>query len=618
MASNNATPDELKTKRGTWYIDSHHRNIIGQGAYGIVYKATDSDGRPIAAKRVDTKDKRRLSKISTELEKLIGLDHPNIVGVFDVHRDEDCLWIIMELCECGDFNKFLKSRTLTMEEQLDVMIQLAQGVDYLHQRNVIHRDIKPLNILVACDNPILVKLTDFDVSKFLDESYSTSAMSTDVGTLAFKAPEFFQKVASGKLRYHRNVDEYALGLTLLAMIQWAGKQQDDNKDGTDERNKLLLPQIETPRDDSERFAQSVGQLIAERIKYKVGDLNIVNTNTTDTAADAPNDIEDKMNDTVQSLKLVIQYLTHVEPESRLSAANIVKFLKRIKRESTQKTPKLKLDRIHTFDTRMDVAWSILKTGNGQLSVYGEVDDKNFLRVLNPNGEYIRDIRRECEHDIYCTRDMCRHPRDGNHFLEACSDCGQIRSFDTLNRRAETVCEETHVCLLCPGPLDKLIGLDHAGTMHEFEWIEDTQQMVIVRTVPVSLSNVWRMAYVEKHDILILLSQDPGRIKAVRVNDGSTLWEFNEEMYGKEILPHAVCHDSDGRVYISNIDNNTLLIFDSQEGELLQTNLLDADIMCIIDMCWNDSQPHLTLLQGGRRVSLCDVTFSASATGSQSD
>ena len=139
---------------------------------------------------------------------------------------------------------------------------IADGINYLYAQNIIHRDIKPGNILIASDLPIVPKLTDFDLSKYLDPDYETSVMSSNVGTLAFKSPEFFKRV-NGKLRYHRNVDIYAAGLTFLAMTQ--------AHDGS----RKLVPGTETPRDDSELFVQSIGQLIAERLKYKVQELNIV-------------------------------------------------------------------------------------------------------------------------------------------------------------------------------------------------------------------------------------------------------------------------------------------------------------------------------------------------------
>ena len=89
-------------------------------------------------------------------------------------------------------------------------------------------------------------------------------MTTNVGTLAFKAPEFFQRTSPGKIEYHRNVDIYAAGLTFLAILQ------------AEKGKKMLIPQIETPLDDSEFHAPSIGQLIAERVKYRVPILNIVN------------------------------------------------------------------------------------------------------------------------------------------------------------------------------------------------------------------------------------------------------------------------------------------------------------------------------------------------------
>ena len=86
--------------------------------------------------------------------------------------------------------------------------------------------------------------------------------------LEFKVPEFFQRTPEGKLVYHRNMDCYAIGLMFLALLQ-ANKE-----------TKQLKPRIKTPQDYSEKFTFSVGQLIAERVKYKVQELSVVVIDTT--------------------------------------------------------------------------------------------------------------------------------------------------------------------------------------------------------------------------------------------------------------------------------------------------------------------------------------------------
>ena len=299
-------PSVLTTKLGTLTIDNDVHNVIGHGAYGIVYNALDEHGNKFAAKRIKTDDKLKLSRISGDLEKLIQLTHPNIVKVYDICQKDGIIWIIMELCQHGDLHKFYKGKTLNPKEQLEVMTQIAKGVAYLHDNNIVHRDIKPENILIASEDPICVKLTDFDVSKFLDDFYKTSAMSTNVGTLAFKAPEFFQRTPEGKYKYHRKVDIFAAGLTFLAITQ----QQNGQK-------KPLLPRIETPQDDSELHAPSIGQLIAERIKYKVPDLNIVPVVALD---DVTNVCDGEI---TKEIKDIIRQMTNACPKDRLSATAVV-------------------------------------------------------------------------------------------------------------------------------------------------------------------------------------------------------------------------------------------------------------------------------------------------------
>ena len=190
---------------------------LGKGSFGTVHPATDADKMKVAAKRTDGRNQMKMQKITRDLEKLHQLSHSNIAKVLDVYQEETLIWVMMEFCNMGDLNSHFQAlhRKISDPELFGIMLDIAKGVEYLHNKNVIHRDIKPENILLNGGSPVVAKLTDFDLSKFLEEQYDTSVLTTDVDTKTYKAPEFWQRTADGKLNYHRNVDVYAMGLTFF-------------------------------------------------------------------------------------------------------------------------------------------------------------------------------------------------------------------------------------------------------------------------------------------------------------------------------------------------------------------------------------------------------------------
>ena len=271
------------------------RDVLGQGAFGIVYKGTDAKKNTIAAKRIDGDEHPRI--FTQALDRFLQLDHLNVMKILDIEINKEIVWMMMPFCELGDLNHYYRKRHISHETNVNIMKQIMAGISYLHSQDIVHRDIKPGNILVASAYPLVIVLTDFDVSKCLEQEVETSLMTSNVGTLAFKAPEFFQRTSPGKIEYHRNVDIYAAALTFLAILQ------------AEKGKKMLIPHIETPVEDSELHAPSIGQLISERIKYKVPELNIV-----------------KIEGTQKSLKRLISQMTFINPEERLSPENIILFL----------------------------------------------------------------------------------------------------------------------------------------------------------------------------------------------------------------------------------------------------------------------------------------------------
>ena len=292
------------SKNDVWTVQNYSidaKEVIGNGAYGIVYRAKNTRGNDVAAKAINANKHPRI--LGQHLHKFLELNHANIVKILTIDETKDRVWMFMEYCALGDLNDFFPNRKMLLDKKLDVMKQMANGLVYLHSNRIIHRDIKPGNVLVSCDSPVWVKLTDFDVSKFMNPEAETSVMSSNVGTVAFKAPEFFLRNEDGLIRYHKNVDVFASGLTFLAILQ------------STPATKLLVPQIETAKDNSEKHVP-IGSLLIERVKYSVPELSIVLTGKNYEYSEAEYV-------TATRTRELIREMTHIKPEERLSANEVL-------------------------------------------------------------------------------------------------------------------------------------------------------------------------------------------------------------------------------------------------------------------------------------------------------
>lgn len=168
-------------------------NAIGRGSYSRVYLGQDIiTGENLAIKKIDLgiASKEQRERLTEEIKLILTLDHPNLVKTYDVitplsSEDEGYVYIIMEYCGGGDFEKFLTNVKLKENKVRYYMYQLMQALQYLRGKNILHRDLKPANLLLSSDNRIL-KVADFGFARTLPDS---TLAETLCGTPLYMAPE---------------------------------------------------------------------------------------------------------------------------------------------------------------------------------------------------------------------------------------------------------------------------------------------------------------------------------------------------------------------------------------------------------------------------------------------
>ena len=210
----------LALQKGTRQLGTYHLlRKLGEGATGCVYLAHDpSETRKVAIKALSPRystEPHFLSRFRREAQAAAELKHPNIVAAFKVGEDLGQFYYVMEYCEGESLEARIKrERTLAWPEAIEIVLQVASGLQYAHERGFIHRDIKPANIFIT--NERTVKILDLGLSKNIADDEHSFATSTGVilGTPHYISPE----QVLGEKDVDGRTDIYSLGATLYHML----------------------------------------------------------------------------------------------------------------------------------------------------------------------------------------------------------------------------------------------------------------------------------------------------------------------------------------------------------------------------------------------------------------
>lgn len=200
-------------------------NELGVGGMGKVYRAYDTKlDRHVALKLIMGLNEKTIARFMQEATATAGMNHPNIVRLYDIGQEGGDYYFTMDLIEGGSLaDMLLKKRKISPKQAAEFMAQAAGGVHYAHTQGVIHRDLKPSNILIDREGrPIIV---DFGIAKLTKSGARLTKTGTFMGTATYMSPEQANNASRG---VDERSDVYSLGAILYEMLAGSPPFPGDN------------------------------------------------------------------------------------------------------------------------------------------------------------------------------------------------------------------------------------------------------------------------------------------------------------------------------------------------------------------------------------------------------
>jgi len=196
-------------------------NRLGAGGMGTVYKARHRSMKRVVALKILSRESAGQSsfaqRFQREVETIAQLIHPNIVMAFDAGETENGLFLVMELVDGRDLgSEVAEGGPLSTASALDCILQAARGLAYAHHHGVVHRDVKPANLLR--DTAGLVKVADLGLARLTSETSSLNSSLTQAGSILGTADYIAPEQALDSTKIDHRVDIYSLGCTLFFLL----------------------------------------------------------------------------------------------------------------------------------------------------------------------------------------------------------------------------------------------------------------------------------------------------------------------------------------------------------------------------------------------------------------